>query len=51
MVRQSAEAFLSMLDGPNADEGRAALASLTGLPPETDWKTWFVERCALPEGT
>lgn len=41
MVKQSAEAFVSMLNGPHDAEARAALSRLTGLPPETDWKKWL----------
>lgn len=41
MVRPAVEAFVSMLDGPFADEIKAALSRLTDLPPDTDWKKWL----------
>ena len=41
MVRRSAVALVSMLDGPWKEEAKAALSRLTGLPPETDWKAWL----------
>jgi HEAT repeat protein len=41
MVRQSAEALVSMVGGPYDAEARALLSRLTGLPPETDWKEWL----------
>jgi HEAT repeat protein len=43
MVRPAVEAFVSMLDGPFGEEVRAALARLTDLPANTDWKKWLPE--------
>jgi hypothetical protein len=41
MVRRSAQAFVSMLDGPFKEEVKAALSGLARLPPDTDWKAWL----------
>lgn len=41
MVRQSAEALVSMVGGPHDAEARGLLSRLTGLPAETDWKRWL----------
>ncbi|HEX5138545.1 MAG TPA: HEAT repeat domain-containing protein [Planctomycetota bacterium] len=40
-VIQAIEALVSMLDGPFAEEARAALSRITGLPADTDWRTWL----------
>jgi len=40
-VNQAAEALVSMLDGPFADEAKAALARITRLPAGTDWREWL----------
>jgi hypothetical protein len=42
-VEAAAQAFVSLLDGPFAEEVRAALARLTGLPAAYDWKRWLIE--------
>jgi len=47
-VVQAAEALVSMLDGPYAEEARAALSRRTGQPLETDWRKWLKK--AFPAG-
>jgi len=51
-VRQAAEALATEVDGDLDREARAALAKLSGLPENTDWKAWLADsKCRLPLGT
>jgi len=49
-VRQAAAAVASLLGGPMAEDARAALVRMSGLPEATDWATWLAG-CPFPEGT
>jgi HEAT repeats len=40
-VIQAIEALVSMLDGPFADQAKAALSRITGKPADTDWREWL----------